>query len=240
MRYKSKIKQKLEDMNIEDRKAIRRLEYKTLSKMPPKLLADYQALSFKEKLFIPYYFQTQTNTGAAIMLGYPERSASVSGSAIFQKTKHIIKFIEDVIVDKLTTRVIRTNIISKEMIVEKLALMFLADFGDLEDYEEAKKNGMIAAAKEIEIRETKDEFGNVIGRERIITKMVDQRQIAETIASVLGYKAPTKSEITGVDGTPLPPTINVVMNQISSPIKPGDDAIPVDVGTRSRTIQISE
>lgn len=239
-RRKEKTLEAFKAIPIEQKKEIRRMEHKLLNRLPKDLMQIYEGLNFKEKLFIPYYFQTQSNTEAAILSGLSQRHAAVRGSQVYRKVRGILGWLEDEIVDKMTNRIVRTSVISREAVLEKLAIMFLADFGDLEDYETAKKSGMIAAAKEIEFQDIKDEEGKVVGSKRVITKMIDQRQVAESIVGILGYKAPAKTEVTGANGQALPPTINVVMNQISSPVKPGDDAIPVNAQVRNRTIQTLE
>lgn len=229
-------KYNLDTMAIDDKKELKRFEYRTLRRLPDKLRELYESLTYREKLFIPYYFQSGSNSEAAILAGFVERHAGVRGCQTFRKVQPLIRWLEDEIVDKLTKRVIRTSIISREAVIEKLAMMFIPDLGDLEDYEEAKKNGYLAAAKEVEVQTKYDENGVAIGSKRVITKIVDQRAVGMAIVDILGYKEPAKSEVSGPGGTPLSaPVINVILNPIAAP-KYNGEAIEIPA-SRVRQIE---
>lgn len=224
-------KYNLDTLSIEDRKTLKRFENKFLEEMPEELQDIWEDLTFREKLFVPYTFQVKTNTEAAILAGFAERNAVIRGSQTYRKVEKIIKWFENVIIDQITKRAVITSVLSKEAVLEKLALMFTPDLGDMEDYEEAKANGFLAAAKEVEFIPVYDEDGIQTGYKRVVTKVIDQRAVGMAICDILGYKASEKREISGPGGVPLQtmPVINVFMNSIKSPLKNGDDAIPIQV-----------
>lgn len=224
-------KYNLDTLSIEDRKTLKRFENKFLDEMPEELQKIWSELTFREKLFVPYTFQVKTNTEAAILAGFAERNAVIRGSQTYRKVEKIIKWFENVIIDQVTKRAVITSVLSKEAILEKLALMFTPDIGDMEDYEEAKANGYLAAAREVEFKPVYDKDGIITGHERVVTKMIDQKAVGMAICEILGYKASEKREISGPGGVPLQtaPVIHVHMNSIKSPFRDGDDAIPVSV-----------
>lgn len=235
----SDFKFNLDTMRIEEKKELKRFEAKTIPQMPSNIRKVYDSLTYREKIFIPYWFQTNSNTEAAILAGIDSRNAAVRGCQIFRTVEPVVRYLEDCIFEHLTKKYIKTNVITKEAILEKMVMMFTPDFGDLEDYETAKKNGFLAAAKEIEFVAVHDEqTGAVIGHKKVITKMIDQKAVGMAICDILGFKAPIQKEVSGPGGAPLQaPVIHVHMNSIRAPqFDEADKAIPVRIKTINQAI----
>lgn len=234
----SDFKFNLDTMRIEEKKEIKRFEAKVIPQMPAGIKKIYDALTYREKIFIPYWFQSGSNTEAALLAGIPERNAGIRGWQIFKTVEPIIRYLEDQVFEHLTKKYIKTNVICKEAILEKLTMMFMPDFGDLEDYETAKKNGFLSAAKEIEFVPVYDSAGMITGHKRVITKIIDQRAVGMAICDILGFKAPVQKEVSGPGGAPLQaPVIHVHMNSIRAPqFDDSDKAIPVRVKTINQAI----
>jgi len=210
----------LETMSIADRKQLKRFEYHVLPELPEELRAIYQKLTYREKLFIPYYFESESLTATAIKAGYIHKHASSRGCEAKARVKPILDYIDKELLNRQIADKPWAQLISREMVLEKLARVFLTDIGDLEDYEEAKRTGAISAAKEVSVIEIENPATGEKVLKRVVTKMVDQKAVGALICDIMGYKEPAKKEISGPGGQPLqPPVINVHQYSIQSPLK---------------------
>jgi hypothetical protein len=225
-------------MRIEEKKELKRFEAKTIPQMPVAIRKVYDSLTYREKIFIPYWFQTNSNTEAALLAGIDARNAAVRGCQIFRTVEPVVRYLEDCIFEHLTKKYIKTNVITKEAILEKMVMMFTPDLGDFEDYDTAKKNGFLAAAKEVEFLPVYDANGMITGHKKVVTKLIDQKAVGIAICDILGFKAPIQKEVSGPGGTPLQaPVIHVHMNSIRAPqFDEADKAIPVRIKTINQAI----
>ena len=204
-----------------------KFEMNILEDLPENLKELWSKQPFKYKMFVLHLFDSKTATEAALKAGYHERSAPTTAGHIKKKLQPIIDWIENGIFRELQSRIIENNIISREVIVEKLARMFLPNIGDFEDIESAKRKGLMDAVKKMKfgMKENKDfdPEEEISAYNQPFVKYVEELELhdpvktANLICDMMGYKAPKKTELSGeVNGTagggdrPVNIQINVV------------------------------
>lgn len=189
------------------------LYHSIIKNAPSTIIAQYEPLSFREKLFIAYVFESSTMTEAAIKCGYVPSSASIIAMKLKKKLEDILQYIEENIVCSVTSTILDNNIICREAIVEKMVKMLTPDIGDFEDYEEAKKNGLLSAVKERTIVEFLDKNTGEVTHTKNTLKMVDQLSVAKALNEMLGYNMPRKKEVDMNNRNVSPPS-NITINYI--------------------------
>ena len=159
-------------------------------------------LTPKEKRFCYQYVLHLNATKAAILAGYSEKSARVTGCRLLTKAniQERIKYLQNNLSETAQISALR---VLKEH--EKIAF---ADAGQLRDgwmslkeFENLTQEQK-AIIQEVTTRETK--YGT-----EIKVKLFDKQRSLDAINNMLGFDAPLRAELTGKDGKDLFPDIKI-------------------------------
>jgi len=196
-----------------ERKSLKAFEFDLFQTLPAKLKSKWKKSTLKEKLFTLYFFDSATQTEAAQRAGY-----SIPAQAAAQVKVHmlaIIQWVECYFLQSLSTRIASRNIMTREVIVEKLAIMFKANLADFENIDEAKRRGLMGAVQEIEWGYRLDPKTNKDIKYVKKIKLWDPLKAAALLCKMLGYEAPTKQEVS-LSGQIDTPTFNIQINVINN------------------------
>jgi phage terminase small subunit len=185
-------------------------------------------LTAKQKKFCYEYCWDFNATQAAIRAGYSEKTAGVIGNENLKKP-----YIQSEI-KKKQDNLAETAGISRLMVLREHQKMAFSSIAHLhltwikrKDFEELTEDQKSCIA-EIDTKiKTEFEFDpenpnekNPITVEYVKIKLYDKQKALDSISKMLGFEAPTKTELTGSDGKPLITSIQVEIidnaNQINN------------------------
>lgn len=200
-----------------ERKLLKEFKLNIGKQLPPSLQSKYKKMKLRDKLFCLYYFDSATIGEAAMKAGFSAATASTRGSEAKKRCRGIIEWIEERFLEEVGTRIATKNIISREVIIDKLARMFLPNLGDFDDLNKAKRKGLFDAVETIEYENVFDAKSDRMERRVKKIKLHSPVQTASLICKMMGYEAATKSELTYPGGGPgEKPTINIQINMVQA------------------------
>lgn len=201
-----------------ERKMLKEFKLNITQSLPKDLKAKYKKLRLRDKLFCLYYFDSATLAEAAMKSGHTETAASTRGSEAKRRCQGILNWIEERFLEEIGTRIATKNIISREVIIDKLARMFLPNLGDFDDLNKAKRKGLFDAVETIEYENAWNAKEDKMERKVKRIKLHSPIQTASLICKMMGYEAATKSELSYPGGGPggEAPTINIQINMVQA------------------------
>jgi len=201
-----------------ERKLLKEFKLNLGKQLPPGLKEKYKKLKIKDKLFCLYYFDTATQGEAAIRAGYSEATASTRGSEAKRRCRGIINWVEEHFLEEVGTRIATKNIISREVIIDKLARMFLPNLADFEDLKVAKRKGLFDAVHELEYDSVYNDKTQKLEKTVKKIKLHDPVKTAALICKMMGYETAQKREVTYPEGGPNgeQPTTTLQINMVEA------------------------
>jgi phage terminase small subunit len=161
-----------------------------------KATTETDKLSEKEARFCYEYVLHLNGSKAAALAGYAQRSARVTASKLLTKPniQARIRELKDNLAETAEISALR---VLKEY--EKIAFSDICDLRegwmDMKKFKELTEEQR-ACIQEVETKETK--FGT-----EVKIKLYDKQKALDGIGRMLGFAAPTKTEVTGKDGKDL-------------------------------------
>jgi len=174
--------------------------------MADKIPEEEIILTAKQERFCYEYCFDFNATQAAIRAGYSENTAGVIGNENLKKPyiKARIKEMQDNLAE--TAGVSRLKVLAEHM---KLAFNSIAHLHntwierkEFEELTEDQKSCIAEISTQTRTQRINDEPVDV---EFVKIKLYDKQKALDSISKMLGFDAPTKTELTGKDGTPLIP-----------------------------------
>lgn len=182
------------DMETQDKKA------KKKGKLTPR-----------EEKFCYYYVEHLNGSKACILAGYTEKSSRVTACKLLTKANIQQK------IKELKENLAETVGISAIRIINEHSKIAFADAGQLrngwmtlKDFE-ALTDDQKSCIQEVSTKTVREPVGSEKGKpvfadvEYVKIKMYDKQKSLDSITNMLGFNAPTKTEITGKNGEPLIP-----------------------------------
>lgn len=189
-------------------------------------------LTMKEKTFCREYIY-DWNATRSYIAAYPSitnyNSAGVLAYRLLRKVK-VQKYIEDIQADlEKTAGISRMKILNEHM---KLAF---SSIGDLHNtWIERRRFEELSETEKACISEISTQVKNVIQDvngtpvpmqvEFVKIKLYDKQKALDSISKMLGYDAPVKTEVTGKDGKPLVPSIQIEIINKAEQVKKDNDS----------------
>lgn len=177
---------------------------------------EIEKLTKKEEMFCYEYLANGFNaTRACIKAGYSEKTAYSKGSQLLRKVKVKTK------IQQLKENLAETAGISSLMIAKehaKIAFSSVAHLHntwvkrkELEELSDDEK----ASIQEVSTKVLKQNIGSkdepeIVDIEYVRIKTYDKQKSLDALSDLLGYKSPTKMELTGKDGKELQPTVVIL------------------------------
>ncbi len=168
---------------------------------------DFETLSKRELLFCLEYCKDYNSTRAAIAAGYSVKTSYSIANRLLKKPAIISK------IDSLFSDIKRTCMISVVGIIEqhkKIAFSSIANLHNTwierKEFEQLTEDQK-SCIQEIstKVLKVKTDSGPIADVEYVKIKLYDKQKSLDSLATILGFNAPVKTEITGKDGHELFP-----------------------------------
>jgi phage terminase small subunit len=190
----------------------------------------FKKLTKKERRFCYEYIANGFNaTRACIIAGYTERSAPVTGSRLLRKANVKAK------IEELQKNLAETAGISSLMIVKEHAKIAFSNVAMLHNtWIERKELEKLSDDEKSCIQEVSTKVVRVnVGTkdapvpadvEYVKIKTYDKQKSLDALSDLLGYKSPTKMELTGKDGAELQPAVVILPSNNRDNISPENNS----------------
>jgi phage terminase small subunit len=180
-------------------------------------------LTAKQERFCYEYCLDLNATQAAIRSGYSIKTAGVIGNENLKKPYIQVRIKE--MRDNLSET---AGITALKIIKEHQKIAFsdgskLRDgWMELKDFEDLSQEDR-ACIQEVSTKEEKKEFAGITTSVTWVKiKLYDKQKSLESLTDILGFKAPTKTELTGKDGKPLISSLKIEIINSATQVKKDD------------------